>query len=531
MIFGPILKLRDKITRKRHQLTEDEEKPFLEHLEDLRKTITRIVVTLGIMIIACFVYHKKFFELAKKPLRDAGLMEHRERNLPQAIADMDSDEQQPAWWRIHGTARGMADLEGRQREIFLQHAATNDFTRRFAEALLLYHAADALPEQERDSYLQSAAAQLPEADRTAVLDYAAQLTKAKTPPSLEKPHDIVEVEAFAPAETFMLAMKLSLFAGIVLSFPLLFYFLLEFILPGLTQRERKLLFPALSIGFGLFLLGVLFAFYFVIPRALDFFHEFGAELGIKDRWRIGQYISFVVSFTLIFGFAFELPVVVMVMVKLGLLTSAVMRKTRAWAVIIMVVASAILTPTGDALTMSLLAAPMIIMYEACIWLAWLHERKERRLEEEERRRGQERRAALIGVAGVEAARPGTEPDASPEHADSSGASDHSEPTDESGSSGMSGVTVPGDTHPHHPESTASPDDDYEQYLRDHSGYHDDPHHHHEEHSAVETHTESVPVEERTEPAALAPDPSPSESPAAENTPSEDISDPKTQNQT
>jgi sec-independent protein translocase protein TatC len=491
MIFGPILKLRDKITRKRHQLTQDDEKPFLEHLEDLRKTITRIVFTLIVMVIACFVFHKEFFELVKQPLRSSGLMDARERNLPAAIKELDTDAQQPAWWRIHGIARGLADLEGKQREVFLNYAAPDAFTRQFAQAMLYYHTANALPEADRPAYLKSAAALLAAEDQVKVLEYTAQLTEAKTSPSIEKPQDIVEVEAFAPAETFMLAMKLSLFAGIIVSFPLLFYFLLEFILPGLTQRERRMIFPALGIGFGLFLAGVLFAFFFVVPRALDFFHEFGHELGIKDRWRIGQYISFVTSFTLIFGLAFELPVVVMVMVKLGLLSCSTMRRTRGWAIIIILVASAILTPTGDAFTMSMLGAPMIVMYEACIWLAWLHERKERRLEEEERRRDSSRRAALVGVAAVEAARPGEEPAALPESSDSS---DSSEPS------------APSDAHPHHPEP--APDDDYGQYLRSASDHHD-----HDYHSPVVTHTESVPVEERPEPA-------PADAPSADAVPSD-----------
>lgn len=496
MIFGPILKLRDKITRKRHALTQDQEKPFLDHLEDLRKTITRIVLTLIVMVIACFVFHKQFFELVQQPLHASGLMDARERNLPAAIMDLDAGDRQPAWWRIHDIARGLADLEGKQREVFLNYAAPKDFTRQFAQALLFHHTASALPEADRPAYLKSAVALLAAEDQAKVLEYTAQLAEAKTPPSIEKPQDIVEVEAFAPAETFMLAMKLSLFAGIIVSFPLLFYFLLEFILPGLTQRERKMLFPALGIGFGLFLAGVLFAFFFVVPRALEFFHEFGSELGIKDRWRIGQYISFVTSFTLIFGLAFELPVVVMVMVKLGLLTCTVMRKSRGWAVIIILIASAILTPTGDAFTMSMLGAPMIVMYEACIWLAWFHERKQKRLEEEERRRDSARRAALVGVASVEAARPGDEPAALPESSDQS---DHPD------SSGQS------DAHPHHPEP--SPDDEYEQYLRSAAD-----HRYHDYHSPVVTHTESVPVEDRPEPAPADQPPSgepPSDAPSSD----------------
>lgn len=508
MFFAPLLKMRDKLTRKRHSLTQDEEKPFLEHLEDLRKTLTRIVLTLTVAIVSCFVFAPSFFKLIEQPLDAAGLRDPKERNLPAAVADLKTSEQQSTWWRIHGVARGLADLEGKQREEFIKVAAPDAFTRQFAQALLLYHVADILPEKERTAYIQSGAAALPAEDAGKVVEYAAQLAKAGTAPELEKPHDFVETEAFAPAETFMLSMKLSLFAGIIVSFPLLFYFLLEFILPGLTPRERKMMFPALSIGFGLFLAGVMFAFFFVIPRALEFFHEYSTEIGIKDRWRIGQYISFVTSFCLIFGLAFELPVVVMVMVKLGLLTCTTMRRTRAWAVIIILVASAVLTPTGDAFTMSLLAAPMIIMYETCIWLAYFHERKEMKREAEERRQDQARRAALIGVASVEANRGGD-----PEPSESE--SVHSPYTDGHAPDAPRDLLDHASGHPHHPEdSGAEPLSDYEQYLRDHQHLY----------SPEQTHPETIPVEERTvepteaDPPAESPDVPPAEHPGDIPTP-------------
>jgi sec-independent protein translocase protein TatC len=477
MIVAPFLKLRDKLTRKRQALTEDEEKPFLEHLEDLRKTLTKVVLTLTVAIVACFVFNNYFFQLMYHPLDAAGLRSPQERNLPKAVADLDvsAPEKQVTWWRIHGAARGMADLDGSQREVFLKAAAPDEFTRQFAHAMLLYHAADALPEEKREAFIKEGAALVPGESAAKIAEYAAQLAAAKTETSLEPPANMVETEAFAPAETFMLSMKLSLFAGIIVSFPLLFYFLLEFILPGLTPRERKMIFPALGIGFALFLVGVAFAFFFVIPRALEFFHEYGAELGIKDRWRIGQYISFVTSFCLIFGVAFELPVVVMVMVKLGLLGCRTMREKRMWAWIIILIASAVLTPTGDAFTMSLLAAPMIIMYEACIWLAWLHERKERRLEEEERLRDEARRAALVGVASVQAARSQEQLEETPA----------AEETPVAESPPEDSPPREQDAHPHHPEETG--EDDYEKYLRDSAGM-----------SRQETHTESVPVEQREE---------------------------------
>jgi sec-independent protein translocase protein TatC len=408
MFFAPLLKLRDQIARKRNQLTMDEEKPFLSHLEDLRKTLTRMILTLITGVILCFAFNEWFFAIVRDPLRRAGLEAPRERNLPAVVAALPESQQQPTWWRIHNAARGAAALEGPQRQLFLDSVAPTPLDRQLTNAVLLHHTASILPEADRKAYLAKATALLiPAEDGPKVLEFTAQLVAAKTSPDLDVPADMVETEAFAPAESFMLSMKLSLVAGIIICFPLLFYFLLEFILPGLTDRERRLLWPSLVIGFGLFLSGVLFAFYFVVPRALEFFHEYSNSLGIRDRWRIGQYISFVTTFSLIFGLAFELPVVVMAMVKLGLLESTTMRRTRSWAVVIILAASAILTPTGDMLTMSMLAGPMIIMYEACIWLAVLHEKKERQREEAERANDMARRAALVGV-GITAVRAWTE---------------------------------------------------------------------------------------------------------------------------
>ena len=125
---------------------------------------------------------------------------------------------------------------------------------------------------------------------------------------------------------------------------------------------------------------MLFAYYAVLPRALGFFYEWGGKLGVSNDWRIGEYITFATQFTLLFGLSFELPVVVMVFVKLGMLTYETMARTRSYAIVAIFVAAAILTPTPDALTMTLMAAPMVILYEICIWLAWFWERKQRRME-------------------------------------------------------------------------------------------------------------------------------------------------------
>ena len=108
MIVAPFLKLRDKLTRKRQALTQDEEKPFLEHLEDLRKTLTKVIITLTVAVVGCFVFYPTFFKILMHPLESAGLLEPKELHLPAAIKEMAEKEQQAAWWKIHGRSAGDA---------------------------------------------------------------------------------------------------------------------------------------------------------------------------------------------------------------------------------------------------------------------------------------------------------------------------------------------------------------------------------------------------------------------------------------
>lgn len=199
------------------------------------------------------------------------------------------------------------------------------------------------------------------------------------------------MSALKPTEGFMLSMKVSFVAGIVVSFPLLLLFILQFILPGLHAHEKKVLWPAMGVGFGLFLAGAAFAYCWVLPRALLFFYEWSGGMGISNDWRIGEYISFATQFTLLFGLSFELPVVVMVFVKLGLLGYETMARTRSYAIVGIFVAAAVLTPTPDIFTLLLMALPMIFLYEICIWFAYFDRKKNRLLEEQEAREQEERR--------------------------------------------------------------------------------------------------------------------------------------------
>ena len=195
--------------------------------------------------------------------------------------------------------------------------------------------------------------------------------------------DKIQLIGINITDAFMVQVNVSMMAGIILSFPLLLWFLLQFILPGLRNTEKKVLFPAIGVGVGLFLTGVLFAFFVVAPGTVYFFWSCNKDLNIGGNtdapipMSIMTYTKFITQFVLIFGACFETPVLVMALVKLDILSYKVMKTTRTYAIVAIAVIAAVVTPTQDALTLGLLAVPMYVLYEICIWLAWWMEKKDR----------------------------------------------------------------------------------------------------------------------------------------------------------
>lgn len=176
---------------------------------------------------------------------------------------------------------------------------------------------------------------------------------------------------------FSLAMTLALYAGLTLACPLLLYFLAQFILPALTHKEKGMLTPVFAAGVGLFMGGVALAYFVVIPTGLEFFIEYNKYLGISSRWTVDNYVSFVSHMCLAFGICFELPLVVLALAKLGVVSHRFLREKRAYVIVIIFIVAAVITPTTDMLNQTLLAAPMCVLYEGCIWIAWWMERKKK----------------------------------------------------------------------------------------------------------------------------------------------------------
>ncbi len=375
-LLNKVFNLRDKAS------SNANEKPFLEHLEDLRNTVTKIVITLMVATISCYVFHSELMEVLRRPIEEVWRLK-QESKLPKSI---DAD----IWERAKKISAETQGISTAHRTILLQtlqdptlaHHVEAAGHYRIAKLLNDPNATEEVNKAQEADYIRSLHLE------TELQDTILALIEDQPNANPNAKDKVVYMRSLKPTETFMLALKLSFFAAIIISFPLLLYFILQFILPGLKETEKKALWPAMAVGFGLFLTGVCFAYFFVLPRTLDFFYEFSKGMDVENEWRIGDYITFATQFTLIFGLAFELPVVVITLVKLGILSYPTMNNSRAYAVLTIVIVAAVITPTGDALTLSLLALPMCLLYEGCIWFAYIDYRKELKEEAKEAERWQ-----------------------------------------------------------------------------------------------------------------------------------------------
>jgi len=370
--------LLNKVFQLRDHVNPDHEKPFLDHLEDLRVMVFKVVITLLVSMGFCFIFQQQLMDVLRRPIDEVMVMK-AESQLDHSPTNVTVEQ----WEKAKQADHAAAALLPEEREAFFETINDPDLQFHIRVAALV-RAAMVLPVEQRDAFLEKAA---PE---PASREQVKFLIEKKASPDAASIAETRMMSSLKPTETFMLSMKLAFFAGIVLAFPLLLMFILQFILPGLHNNERKVLWPALAIGFGLFLTGGAFAYFVVLPRALEFFYSYSETLGVSNEWRIGEYISFATMFTLLFGLSFELPVVVMVIVKLGLLSYSTMKTTRRYAIVGVVVLAAVLTPTPDVLTLSLMAIPMYLLYEVCIWLAYFSEKKEKQKEDDEARERMER---------------------------------------------------------------------------------------------------------------------------------------------
>lgn len=347
------------IFRAREATLPTGEMSFLEHLEDLRRTILRMSITALLAMLACFAFAPEMLDLLRRPVEQVW-SSHEQAYLPGGVRVQDwlaAKELERVRRALPPTAR--AQLESHYAPAALQ----------LADLLPLLRAAAILPQADQVDYLRAAC---PPGEPTRLA-----LALHNSGADLHDEHSRAEPQimgAFQPGEAFMLSIQLAFCGGVILAAPLLLYYLLQFIAPGLLVHEKRILYKSLWWGVGLFLFGCVFSYYAVLPRVLSFFFEYSWKMGIANDWRIGYYISFAAKLIFVFGIIFELPVIIIPLIKLGILTYTRMRRSRPYAIVGSFGIALLLAPAPDPGTMLIMALPLYFLYELCILIAWREER-------------------------------------------------------------------------------------------------------------------------------------------------------------
>lgn len=178
------------------------------------------------------------------------------------------------------------------------------------------------------------------------------------------------VASFSPTDRISIIVKIGLYGGMMIASPVLIYELLAFIVPGLTSRERKLLLPGI-IGVVIFLLGGMsFAYWVILPASLGFLLELGSD-EIENVTGIKQYVDFVVRIVFWVGVSFELPMVMLLAARLGLVRARQLLGFWRYAIIVIFVIAAVVTPTPDPITQTMVAGPLLLLYFVGVLFALL----------------------------------------------------------------------------------------------------------------------------------------------------------------
>lgn len=180
----------------------------------------------------------------------------------------------------------------------------------------------------------------------------------------------------APMDKFMAHIKVSLFSGIILSSPFWFYQIWNFVAPGLYKQERRYALSFITSALVLFLVGILMCYMVILPVTFEFLLGFGGTVD-QPMITINEYLSFFITMHLAFGLAFELPLILVILGMLGIVSQAFLKDKRRYAVVLMSIFSALVTPSPDAITLLMLLIPLMVLYEIAVILVGIFERKKK----------------------------------------------------------------------------------------------------------------------------------------------------------
>ena len=308
-------------------------KSFLEHLEDLRWVLINSLVAVGIAMLICLIAGNSIMVILKRPLE-------RSSRISPGTNQVLALHWGTNWWTFTaGTNEAGKFPLGTNRVTAFAVAPVRSGTN-----ILLG--------------LEPFAGEVPE-----------NLAVRR-----------VDLLNLGPAGGFIVAFKLAIYAGILIASPFVVFFLARFIVPALRMNEKRYIFRGFGIGTFLFLIGVSFCYFVLLPFALRASVQYSNWLGLEaNQWNAEEYLSFVCKFMLGMGLGFEMPVFILILVKLGIVNYRQLAGFRRYMIVINLILGAVLT-TPEVLTQVLMALPLQVLYEISVWIAWYWERKERKRE-------------------------------------------------------------------------------------------------------------------------------------------------------
>jgi sec-independent protein translocase protein TatC len=199
---------------------------------------------------------------------------------------------------------------------------------------------------------------------------------------------VTELTTLGVTEAFMQVLKVSIYAGLICALPFILYQFWAFIMPALYENEKKSVIPYVMLTTVLFIAGIAFGYFIVLPIGLKFMVGYGARITVESQPVFNQllqaenYISFVSLFLLAFALVFELPLIMMLLAWAGLVDHIKMRKYRKYAILVEAVIAMVLTPSQDPVSMALMLIPLIVLYEFGIWLAKIAAKRKAKRQEQ-----------------------------------------------------------------------------------------------------------------------------------------------------
>ena len=299
-MFGKLKSFKDRFRY------NDQEMPFLEHLEEFRKTVIRCFAALMLGLLVCLPFSNRIIQILRAPA-EPYIIKNADEILDEAAIKL----------RIKADALGTNALVGAEN-------------------------GEAYYEVQADVVL---------------------------PDSMKSPKGGIRLQFSEPAAAIKMWLTVAFFSGILVSLPFLVFFIGLFVMPGVKDVERRVMTRISMFSGVLFILGVAMGYVVTLPLALGLMLKIGGQLGGESIWFYNKYISFSLQLLLGFGLAFQLPVVILILGKMGLVNARQLREKRRHVIVALLVVAMILTPP-DVMTQLLMAAPLILLYEFCIWFLY-----------------------------------------------------------------------------------------------------------------------------------------------------------------